>query len=371
MIRRLLPLLLVLPLAGARPTPPPAAPDNLAKIKLPAGFRIGYYAQNVAGARSLALGPDGTVYVGTRGSKVYALPDRNHDGKADELVTIASGLNEPNGVAVRGGALYVAEISRVLRYDNIAAKLKTPPKPVVVYDQLPDKEHHGWKYINFGPDGKLYIPVGAPCNVCLPEEPIFATINRMNPDGTGLETVAYGVRNSVGFDWSPIDKALWFTDNGRDMLGDDKPADELNRAANAGLHFGFPYVFQGDLLDPQFGKGKATSTYTPPARKLGPHVAALGMKFYTGKMFPAAYRNQIFIPEHGSWNRSSKIGYRISLVRVDASGKQATSYETFASGWLQGQSSWGRPVALLVLPDGSLLVSDDQNDCVYRISYSE
>ncbi|KUG09431.1 PQQ-dependent sugar dehydrogenase [Solirubrum puertoriconensis] len=367
MIRRLLPLLFLLPLAGASPV---AALDNLSNIKLPAGFRISYFAQNVGGARSLALGADGTVYVGTRGTKVYALPDRNRDGRADEVVTVASGLNEPNGVAVRNGALYVAEISRILRYDNIAARLKQNPKPAVVYDQLPDREHHGWKYINFGPDGKLYIPVGAPCNVCLPEQRIFATINRMNPDGSGLETIAYGVRNSVGFDWSPADKALWFNDNGRDMLGDDKPACELNRLPTPGLHFGFPFVHQGDILDPQFGKGKSLRTYVPPARKLGPHVAPLGMKFYTGSMFPAQYRNQIFIPEHGSWNRSNKIGYRITLVRLDASGKQATSYETFASGWLQGQRNWGRPVALLVMPDGSLLVSDDQNDCVYRISYA-
>lgn len=212
-MRQLLPLLLLLPLAGSRPAAPA---DNLASIRLPAGFRISYYAQRVGGARALALGPDGTVYVGTRGDKVYALPDRNKDHKADEIITVAAGLNEPNGVAVRGGALYVGEISRILRFDNIAGTLRQKPKPAVVYDQLPDKEHHGWKYISFGPDGKLYVPVGAPCNVCLPEEPIFATINRMNPDGTGLETVAYGVRNSVGFDWSPVDKALWFTDNGRE-----------------------------------------------------------------------------------------------------------------------------------------------------------
>ncbi|WP_400192163.1 PQQ-dependent sugar dehydrogenase [Hymenobacter sp. B81] len=236
MIRRLLSLLVLLPLAGARPVTPPA-PDNLARIKLPAGFRISYFAQNVGGARSLALGADGTVYVGTRGQKVYALPDRNRDGRADEVLTIAAGLNEPNGVAVRNGALYVAEISRILRFDNIGARLKSPPRPVVVYDQLPDKEHHGWKYISFGPDGKLYVPVGAPCNVCLQEEPIFATITRMNPDGTGLEIFARGVRNTVGFDWSPVDQALWFTDNGRDLMGDDVPACELNRAPNAGLHF--------------------------------------------------------------------------------------------------------------------------------------
>ncbi|SMB88318.1 L-sorbosone dehydrogenase, putative [Hymenobacter roseosalivarius DSM 11622] len=363
--------LLLSPLALAftteRPAVAPAA--GLAQIKLPPGFTISYFAQNVSSARELALGPDGTVYVGTRGDKVYALPDRNKDGKADEVITIASGLNAPNGVAMRNGALYVAEINRIIRYDNIAQKLKQKPKPAVVYDQLPDRDHHGYRFIAFGPDSKLYVPVGAPCNVCEPEEPIFGTINRMNADGTGLEIFAKGVRNTVGFDWSPVTKEMWFTDNGRDMLGDNTPPCELNRAPQAGLHFGFPYVHGGNILDPKFGAGKKPADYTAPARKLGPHVAPLGMTFYAGKQFPAQYRNQILIPEHGSWNRSNKIGYRITLVRVDASGKKATAYETFAEGWLQNGQSWGRPVALLELPDGSLLVSDDQNDAVYRISY--
>jgi glucose/arabinose dehydrogenase len=372
--RPFLSLLLLAPLvlaasAPGRPVAPAAADANLSKIKLPAGFTISYFAQGVKSARELAVGPDGTVYVGTKDDKVYALPDRNKDGRADEVVTVATGLNAPNGVAVRNGALYVAEINRILRYDNIAGRLRQKPKPAVVYGQLPNKDWHGYRYIAFGPDGKLYVPVGAPCNSCLPEEPIYGTINRLNPDGTGLEVFAQGVRNTVGFDWSPQDKALWFTDNGRDMLGDNLPADELNRAASPGLHFGFPYFFAGDVPDPQLSKGRSADTYQKPARKLGPHVAALGMKFYTGRQFPAQYRNQILIPEHGSWNRSSKLGYRISLVKLDASGKQATSYETFAEGWLQGQKAWGRPVCLLVLPDGSLLVSDDQNDAVYRISY--
>ncbi|TYZ06871.1 sorbosone dehydrogenase family protein [Hymenobacter lutimineralis] len=370
-LRHLLPLAVLAPLALAFTTAPaPTAADtNLTKIKLPKGFVISYFAQGVKSARELAVGPDGTVYVGTKDDKVYALPDRNKDGRADEVVTVATGLNSPNGVAVRNGALYVGEIHRIVRYDNIAARLRQKPKPVVVYDKLPNEEWHGFKYISFGPDGKLYVPVGAPCNVCEPEEPIYATINRLNADGTGLETVAYGVRNTVGFDWSPQDKALWFTDNGRDQLGDNLPADELNRATSPGQHFGFPYFFAGDVRDPQFGTGKNQGTYVAPAQKLGPHVAALGMKFYTGKQFPAQYRNQIFIPEHGSWNRSKKLGYRISLVRLDATGKKALGYETFAEGWLQGQQSWGRPVCLLVLADGSLLVSDDQNDAVYRISY--
>jgi glucose/arabinose dehydrogenase len=369
-----LPALALAAAVAARPEPvaTPAADANLSNIKLPAGFRISYFAQNVGGARELALGPDGTVYVGSKEQgKVYALPDRNHDGRADEVITLTSGLNSPNGVAVRQGSLYVAEINRILRYDNIAANLKKTPKPVVVYNQLPTEEGHGWRYIAFGPDGLLYVPVGAPCNTCLPSKPIFGTINRLRPDGKGsLQNVARGVRNTVGFDWHPVTRELWFTDNGRDQMGDDLPADELNRVPKAGLHFGFPYFFAGDVPDPEFGKGKSAASYQAPARKLGAHVAALGMKFYTGKQFPAKYHNQIFIPEHGSWNRSSKSGYRITLVRLDAAGKQAQSYETFAEGWLVGQQSWGRPVCLLVLPDGSMLVSDDQGDAVFRIWYA-
>ena len=360
---------LLLPLwLAVGPGPATPAADKLALIKLPPGFRIGYFAQGVAGARELAVGADGTVYVGSKEQgKVYALPDRNHDGRADEVITVATGLNSPNGVAVRGGALYVAEINRITRYADIAAHLKKPPRPVVVYAKLPTDEWHGWRYIAFGPDGKLYVPVGAPCNSCLPTAPIYGTLNRLNPDGTGFETVARGIRNTVGFDWSPVTKELWFTDNGRDQLGDDLPADELNRAPKTGLHFGFPYFFGGDVPDPELSAGKNAADYVAPAQKLGAHVAALGMKFYTGRQFPAQYRNQVFIPEHGSWNRSRKSGYRVSLVRLNAAGTAAVGYETFAEGWLQGQQSWGRPVCLLVLADGSMLVSDDQGDAVFRI----
>jgi glucose/arabinose dehydrogenase len=364
---------LALAAVAARPAASlPAADANLSKIKLPTGFRIAYFAQNVGGARELTQGPDGTVYAGSKEQgRVYALPDRNHDGRADEVITLARGLNNPNGVAFRQGSLYVAEINRILRYDNVAANLKKPPRPVVVFKQLPDKEWHGWRYIAFGPDGMLYVPVGAPCNSCVPEKPIFGTINRLKADGSGgLQNVALGVRNTVGFDWHPLTKELWFTDNGRDQLGDDLPADELNRLSKLGQHFGFPYFFGGDVPDPDLSGGRSADNYVKPARNLGAHVAALGMKFYTGRQFPAEYRNQIFIPEHGSWNRSSKSGYRITLVKLDASGKKALSYETFAQGWLQGQQSWGRPVCLLVLADGSLLVSDDQNDAVYRIWYA-
>lgn len=343
----------------------------LSRIQLPPGFRIDSFSEEVPGARSLALSSSGIVYVGTMGrnGKVFAVVDRDKDGRADQVFTVASGLNTPNGVAWKDGSLYVAEISRVLRYDGIDQRLQNPPQPKVVVQGYPTDRHHGWKFIRFGPDGYLYIPVGAPCNVCDEENPIYASITRVKPDGTGREVFAKGVRNSVGFDWHPVTQELWFTDNGRDMLGDDVPADELNRAPKGGLHFGFPYCHQGDILDPEFGKGKACKDYTPPARKLGPHVAAIGMRFYTGAMFPAEYKNQIFIAEHGSWNRSKPIGYRVTLVRLK--GDQVASYEPFAQGWLGGDGdAWGRPADVQVMPDGALLVSDDRAGAIYRISYA-
>ncbi len=350
-------------------TESPATDGNLANITLPDGFEISYYARNVVNARSMALGPDGTLYVGTRREgNVYALPDKNKDGKVDEVITLAKGLNMPNGVALRNGSLYVAEISRITRYDNIAENLKSVPKPVVVYDKLPTEEHHGWKYIAFGPDDKLYVPVGAPCNICLSEKPVYAAINRMNPDGSGFEVFASGVRNTVGFDWHPTTKELWFTDNGRDLMGDNMPPDELNKAPRKGMHFGYPFCHAGETLDPEFGKGKNCADYTAPVQKLNPHGGTLGMEFYTGSMFPANYKNQIFIAEHGSWNRTEKIGYRVSLYREDAQGKG--SFVPFAAGWLQNGKEWGRPVDVEVMPDGSLLVSDDMNDAIYRITYT-
>jgi glucose/arabinose dehydrogenase len=339
----------------------------LETIKLPPGFHIQLYAHPVPGARSMVLSPSGTLFVGSRDEgSVYAVVDTDKDGRADEVLTLARGLREPNGVAFKDGALYVAEVSRILRFDGIEGRLRNPPAPVVVKDDLPRDGSHGWMFIAFGPDGLLYVPIGAPCNICDRGDP-YASINRMKPDGTGFEVVARGVRNTVGFDWHPRTHELWFTDNGRDELGDDTPPDELNRMPRPGLHFGYPYCHGGDIADPQFGKTRPCSAFVPPARKLGPHVAAIGMRFYTGSMFPEEYRGQIFIAEHGSWNRSHKIGYRVTLVRLK--GDQAVSYEPFAEGWLRGESEWGRPVDVLVMPDGALLVSDDSAGAIYRITY--
>jgi glucose/arabinose dehydrogenase len=333
---------------------------QLEKIQLPPGFRIELYAQ-VPNARSLALGAKGTLFVGTRsGGAVYAVsPER-------KVTRIADGLSMPNGVAFRDGALYVAEVGRIHRIDDVEKDLSSVQKPKVVFDKLPTDVHHGWKFIRFGPDGRLYIPIGAPCNVCDREG--YAQIGRLEISSGKFETFVKGIRNSVGFDWHPQTRELWFTDNGRDWLGDDRPADELNRAPRAGMHFGFPHCHQGDLPDPEFGRERGCGGFEPPAQKLGPHVAALGMRFYTGAMFPAEYRNQVLIAEHGSWNRSKKTGYRISIVKTD--GNKALSYQPFAQGWLQGESAWGRPVDLEILPDGSLAVSDDDAGAIYRISFS-
>lgn len=340
----------------------PVWAQALEDISMPAGFTIEEYA-DVPNARSLALGDNGTVFVSNRkGRSVYAVVEADEGTRTIEL---DKGMNSPNGIALHNGDLYVAEIERVRRYVDIENRLDNVPEAEVLDIELPGKRHHGWRYIGFGPDDKLYMAIGAPCNVC--DEPGFAEIIRMNPDGTDRETYASGVRNSVGFTWHPDTGELWFTDNGRDMLGDDLPACELNRAPLQGMHFGFPYCHAGDLLDPKFGDGRDCGDYAPPAQKLGPHVAPLGVRFYTGDMFPEEYRGQIFIAEHGSWNRSEKIGYRITLVRLEDGSP--VSYEPFAEGWLQGEAVSGRPVDLLVLEDGSMLVSDDLSGKLYRISY--
>lgn len=339
-------------------------------ITLPPGFKIDVYAENIENARSMALSPNGILYVGTRtAGKVYAVLDKDKDHHADQIITLVQGWRAPNGVAFHDGALYVAEVSRVWRFSDIDNQVDKSPKASLLRQDFPTDAHHGWKFIAFGPDGKLYIPVGAPCNVCEKGDVRYASIMRINPDGSDPQLFARGIRNTVGFDWDPQTKELWFTDNGRDMLGDDMPPDELNHAPKQGMHFGFPYCHGRSINDPEFGKMGICRQFTPPAQELGAHVAALGMRFYTGGMFPEEYRNQIFIAEHGSWNRSTKLGYRIMLVRVK--DNNAASYEVFAEGWKQGEEVWGRPVDILVMPDGSLLVSDDHAGAIYRITYEK
>lgn len=315
----------------------------------------------------MTLSPAQTLFVGTRkNGRVYAIPNRDGDATGDRVIELTDDLDTPNGVAFRDGSLYVAEVSRVLRFDDIEKHLDAAPQPVVVTERYPKDEHHGWKYIAFGPDGRLYVPIGAPCNICDEDARGYSNITRIDAVGDQFEIVARGIRNTVGFDWHPVTRELWFTENGRDHLGDDVPPDELNRVEKTGEHFGYPYCHAG-TLDPEFGKGKDCARFTPPVQKLGAHVAALGMKFYTGKMFPAEYRNQIFIAEHGSWNRSTKSGYRVMLVRLE--GNRAVAYEDFATGFVQDDDVSGRPVDVLVMPDGALLVSDDDAGAIYRISY--
>jgi len=376
--RPLAPLLLLL--TSLCPATSRALP--LERIKLPPGFHIELYADKLRDARSLALGAQGTVFVGTRRlGKVYALVDTKKQNRADKVFTVAAGLEMPNGVAFKDGALYVAEVSRVLRYDDIERNLDDPPRPSIFRADYPDRSDHGWKFIAFGPDGWLYVPVGAPCNVCEPPERIYESITRISPDGKTRELFSHGVRNTVGFDWQPRTKVLWFTENGRDDLGDDVPDYELDRAPQPGMHFGFPYCHAGTVPDPELGRGRSCGNYTAPSALLGPHVAALGMRFYTGAMFPPDYRDSAFIAEHGSWNRTTPLGYRVVRVKLDPDGQKVVSQETFASGWLPERpaagdarrpsaQAWGRPVDVLVMPDGALLVSDDAADAVYRISYT-
>lgn len=349
----------------------------LERINLPEGFEISYYATNVIDARSLARTEDGkTVFVSNRRRKnVYALTDTNGDMVADKVDTILTGWNSPNGIAYSNGDLYVAEINRIHRFPSIMENL-SDPKSEVIYDQYPTDGHHGWKFIAFGPDGKLYVPVGAPCNVCDKEEenPVYATITRMDPDGSNMEIYAKGVRNSVGFAWNPKTNNMWFTDNGRDLMGDDIPACELNFAPEAGMHFGFPYWHQGDIADPEFGAKYPRNKFTEPAYKFEPHSAPLGLRFYEGNMFPAKYKNNILVAQHGSWNRSpdaGHIGYQLRFVQIE--NDKVVKSEIFADGWLDTENNkgWGKPVDIMEMPDGSILVSDDVNHCIYRISYKK
>jgi len=344
----------------------------LDKINLPKGFSISLFAKNVENIRAITKSADANIYyAGSRGAgNVYALIDHNNDYVIDTSFTIISNLSLPTGITWHKGDLYFSEISRILKISNIDEVYDKNPSFEVVKDDLPDKEHHGWKYLKFGPDGKLYVPVGAPCNICKKEDERFASITRMNADGSDAEVFVHGVRNSVGFDFHPDKGNLFFTDNGTDWMGDDKPLCELNEVTEKGQHFGYPHCHSGLWLDDKFGENHNCENFVKPLQNLGPHVAPLGMTFYTGQQFPAKYYKAIFIAEHGSWNRSTKIGYRIALVRLDEEGN-SLGYEIFAEGWFKDGKVWGRPADVMQLPDGSLLVTDDFADVVYRIVYEK
>ena len=359
--------ILLAPLTLSAKSPP------LHKLNLPEGFSISIFAE-VDNPRQMARSDDGTIYVGSlKAGNLYAVIDENGDYRADKVLIIDKELNLPSGLAMKGKDLYVGAVDKILRYADIDSHLPRPPEPEVIIDSLPDKRHHGWKYLEFGPDGYLYIPVGAPCNIC-PAEGLFASILRadLSMKPPSLSIYASGVRNSVGFDWHPVTGELWFTDNGRDVMGDDIPPCELNRAAIAGLHFGYPFFHGNDIRDPEYGDGKIAEDFTRPALALDPHVAPLGMMFYTGNQFPASFNNQILIPEHGSWNRTKEAGHtghRITLARLNEDGTM--NYEVFIDGWLQDNKAWGRPVDILQLPDGSILISDDHADVIYRVTYKK
>jgi glucose/arabinose dehydrogenase len=354
-------------LRGVPPPPNPTPEDKLPvpQLKLPKGFKVEVYASGIANARSLRLGDKGTVFVSNRVlDKVYAIVER---GGKRETKVIASGLDRPNGLAFQNGTLYIAEGTKISKLENIENNLDNPPKSVLVYDDLPNHQSHGWRYIGIGPDNKLYINVGAPCNICEPPA-TNAQIRRINLDGSGAEVAARGVRNSVGFDWHPVTKELYFTDNGRDWLSEDLPEDELNRVTKIGQHFGFPYCHQGNFTDRELGWGRSCEEFEKPVALVGPHSAALGMRFYTGKMFPSQYQNAIFIARHGSWNRTKKVGGDVIAVKLNKDGS-VKSQEPFLTGFLQNNEYSGRPVDVQVLKDGSLLVSDDYAGAVYRVTY--
>lgn len=337
-------------------------------LKVPKGFKVELWASGMANARSMVQSPSGTLFVGTRfPGNVYAVVDT---GGSRDVKLIAKGLHRPNGVAFKNGSLYVAELSRIIRYDNIEANLDHPPAPVIVFDALPKDEPHGWKFMKLSPDGNyLYFQIGTPANITMPPA-THATIVRLNLQTNILETVAHGVRNSVGMDFHPVTKELWFTNNGRDWVNDDLPNDTLHRVTRKGMNFGYPFCHQGDLLDPDFGKGRSCDEFDKPVMKIGPHVAALGMRFYTGKQFPSEYKNNIFIAEHGSWNRSKKTGFEVVRVVLDAKGKPIKK-EPFITGWANGEEFWGRPADVHVMPDGALLVSDDVAGAIFRVSYAK
>lgn len=342
---------------------------KLDQLAIPAGFKIEIYASDVDNARQMAASDSGIIYVGSRNAgKVYALADTNQDGKADKHWLIAKGLSSPSGLAFKDGDLYVGAIGDIIRFPDIDNNLDSP-KSELFFSDLPSDGHHGWKFLRFDKTGNLIIPVGAPCNVCDITTDKHARILSLNMKTKQLTVLAEGVRNSVGFDFHPQTNELWFTDNGRDMLGDDVPSDELNHIAKPGKHYGFPFIHQGDIQDPEFGKNANAKDYVAPALKLGAHVAALGMHFYRGEMFPASFKNKLLIAEHGSWNRSKKSGYKVVLVTLD--GSKVVDQQDFITGFMKNEQTFGRPAALLELADGSILISDDYADVIYRLTYSK
>ena len=355
--------------ANLSPHPPgltalPANEIPVDKLRVPPGFSVSIYASGMPNARSMTFGKNGTLFVGSRfPGNVYAVTNKG------EVKTIAKGLYRSNGVAYKNGTLYIAELSKISKIDDVESRLDSPPAPTLVFDALPKDEPHGWKFMKLGPDGWLYFQIGAPGNIVLPPY-THAQIVRLDPDKKVLETVTMGVRNSVGMDFHPKTRQLWFTNNGRDWVGDELPHDTLHHVSAKGQHHGYPYCHQGDLLDDEFGKGRTCDEFVKPDLKLGPHVAALGMRFYTGNQFPPEYRNNIFIAEHGSWNRAKKVGYNVSRVVLDDKGK-VVKYEPFVTGWLQGEQFWGRPADVQVAPDGSLLVSDDVAGAIFRVAYKK
>ena len=352
--------------------------ELLKKISLPDGFKIDVYASGVENARSMTISPSGTVFVGNRkADNVFALVDNDRDGKVDKKYLITDKLtNMPNGVVFHNGNLYVAEVNKIWLFEDVEKNLQKidavgyyPEEPILISDKFPSDKHHGWKYISIGPDNKLYVPVGAPCNICESKDEIYSTITRMDLDGKNQEIYARGVRNTVGFTWHPETGEMWFTDNGRDMLGDNYPPCELNRVQVPNKHYGYPYCHGGDISDPEFGSKYPCDNFVKPVQNLGPHVAPLGLKFYDGNMFPDEYKGDIFIAEHGSWNRTKKIGYRISRVKIE--NNKSLGYEPFIYGWLEKDKNdaWGRPVDIVFLEDGSMLISDDYANVIYRVTY--
>jgi glucose/arabinose dehydrogenase len=355
------------PVAG-RNTATPAADIKLDRLKLPAGFKIELWAHGMPGARAMVRGDKGNIYIGTRGiGRVYEVTDQGAERSSRVVV---DKLTQPAGVEFRNGALYVMAIDKMLRFDGIETNPATAPVDMTAAFNLPPLQHHNWKYIRFGPDGKLYVPFGAPCNICEPTAE-YAQIRRYNADGSGMEVLARGVRNSVGFDWHPQTREMWFTDHGRDWMGDNAPADELNRMSSTGLNFGFPYCHAGGVPDKDFKKDKACEGVTLPVLEMGPHVAVMGLMFYTGNMFPADYRNQMLVMRKGSWNRTQKSGYDVVRVTADADGKNA-KMTPFISGFLDDstQDFSGRPAYSLQMPDGAVLISDEQMGAIYRVSYA-